>query len=492
MKEITLPKVTSTSGNMTIQVARMLKAIMEQRDQLLHLHCVRVANNCAHFCERFLSATEQEVEAMFLAGVLHDIGLIFMPLTILQKSEALTEDENTLVREHPLTGENILAHFTGLNDIVPIVRHHHEWFDGSGYPDGLKDREIPLGARILCLFDSHDFMTFPRDKASALSMQDALAEIKNKSGQQFDSDLIDRFVQFIESSGGESEGWLEKFDKSSIRQMFKEILANFKSGKIDAPVMPQVVREVQSMMKQSMSSVEDIAGVVEKDPVMSLRLIAVANCPVYRGVQKIESLKQAIPRIGLKETYNIIVAISVKSLYETKRAHFRNLMHELWLHSLACAYGAKLIAVELKLDEPERYFLMALIHDIGKTLLLKAFSNVSQSATLNIDMVKANLQEAHLSLGAGLLRRWGFSEDFINVIVHHEDSEFGPDSKKAVLVVNLANHLTRQIGYSSYEPDNEIDYADLDSAKLLAADADLLERISEEVKTTIQELQSII
>ena len=492
MKDNCLPKITPVSDNIMIQVARMMTAMMEQRDKSLHLHCVRVANNCANFCERFLSATEPEVEAMFLAGVLHDIGLIFMPLSILQKSEALTEDENALVREHPLKGENILAHLTGLHDILPIVRHHHEWFDGNGYPDGLKDREIPLGARILCLFDSYDFMASPRDKSSALSMQDAVAEIKNKSGQQFDSDLIDRFVQFIESTGGESEGWLEIKDKSSIRQMFKEILANFKAGKIDAPVMPQVVKEVQSMMKQSMSSVEDIAAVVEKDPVMALRLIAVANSPVYRGVQKIENLKHAIPRIGLKETYNIILAISVKSLYETKRVHFRNIMKELWLHSLACAYGAKLIAGELKLDEPERYFLMGLIHDIGKTLLLKAFSDVSQSATLNIDMVKANLQEAHLSLGAGLLKRWVFSEDFINVIIHHEDSEFGPDSEKEILVVHLANHLTRQIGFSSYDHDNEIDYAELDSAKLLEVDVNLLERVGEEVKTTIHELQNII
>jgi putative nucleotidyltransferase with HDIG domain len=475
-----------------IQVARTLMAIMEQRDELLNLHCVRVANNCVNFCERFLAAGEQEIEAIYLAGVLHDIGLIFLPLNILQKPEALTEDENALVRAHPVTGENLLANLTGLNTILPSIRHHHEFFDGSGYPDGLKGREIPLGARLLCLFDSYDFMISPRDKASGLSIQDALTEIKNKSGQQFDDALIDNFVQFIESTGGESEGWLDRIDKSSVRQMFKEILTNFKAGKIDAPVMPQVVKEVQSMIKQSMSSVDDVAGIVEKDPVLSLRLIAVANSPVYRGVQQIESLKHAIPRIGLKETYNIIFAISVKSLYETKRVHFRNLMDELWQHALACAYSAKLIAGDLKLDEPEKYFLLGLIHDIGKTLLLKAFSDISQSETLNIDMVKANLQEAHLSLGAGLLKRWGFGDEFINVISHHEDSEFGPDSKKEILVVHLANHLTRKMGYSSHDQDLDINYNELESAKLLDVDANALDRIAEEVKATIHELQNIL
>jgi putative nucleotidyltransferase with HDIG domain len=241
-----------------------------------------------------------------------------------------------------------------------------------------------------------------------------------------------------------------------------------------------------------MSSVDDVAGVVEKDPVMSLRLIAVANSPVFRGVQQIESLKHAIPRIGLKETYNIIFAISVKSLYETKRVHFRNLMDELWQHALACAYGAKLIAGDLKLDESEKYFLLGLIHDIGKTLLLKAFSDISQSETLNIDMVKANLQEAHLSLGAGLLKRWGFGDEFISVISHHEDNEFGPDSQKEILVVHLANHLTRKIGYSTFDQVPDLDFNELESAKLLEVDAKSLDRIAEEVNTTIHDLQNII
>ena len=314
----------------------------------------------------------------------------------------------------------------------------------------------------------------------------------SQCGQQFDGDLVDKIVQFIESTAGESEGWLEKMDKLTIRQTFKEILTNYKAGKIDAPVMPRVVKEVQSMMKQSMSSVEDIAAVVEKDAVMSLRLIAVANSPVYRGVQKIESLKHAIPRIGLKETYNIIVAISVKSLYETKRVHFRNLMDELWQHSLACAYGAKLIARDMKLDEPEQYFLMGLIHDIGKTLLLKAFSDVPQSETLHINMVKANLQEAHLSLGAGLLKRWGFGDGFVNVITHHENNQFEPDSNKEILVVHLANHLTRKIGFSLHDQVSDFDCSELESARLLGADAQALEAIAQEIKTTIDDLRNII
>ena len=166
----------------------------------------------------------------------------------------------------------------------------------------------------------------------------------------------------MESTTGESEGWLEKKDKAAIRKTFKKILKNFKSGKINAPVMPQVFYEVQRAIKQSTTTVDEVARLVEKDPVLSLRIIAVANSPVYRGIQKIDSLKHAIPRIGLKETHNIIIAISVKNLYQTKRIHFKILMDELWHHSLACAYCAKLLAQEVMLDDPEKYFLKAVLY----------------------------------------------------------------------------------------------------------------------------------
>ena len=487
MKDKALPKIFPASENTIIEVARTLMAIMERRDASLKNHCERVANNCANFCESVLTCSDEAVEAIFIAGVLHDIGLIFLPLDILQKSGELTEDEEFLLKNHPVNGQNILSNLTCLDGILPIIRHHHEAFDGSGYPDGLKAERIPLGARILSLFDSYDSMTSPRNQPAGLSTEEALIAIRNKSGQQFDDNLVDNFVKFIVSTSDESEGWLEKKDKAIIRQIFLEILNDFKAGKIDAPVMPQIVQEVERVIQQATSSVDDVVRVVKNDPVISLRLIAIANSPVYRGVQQIESLNHAIPRIGLKETQNIVIAIRLKSLFTAKRLQFQSLMDQLWLHVLACAYGSKLIAQHLKLDDPDKYFLMGLIHDIGKALLLKAFTDDSKSEFLNIGVVKANLQEGHVSLGVEMLKRWGFSDGFMNVISHHEDIEFSPQAGKEPLVIHLANMLTRNIGYSLF--DNEIDLAELDSARLLEVDADALENIGEEIKKIIRDLK---
>ena len=112
--------------------------------------------------------------------------------------------------------------------------------------------------------------------------------------------------------------------------------------------MPHVVRDVQSVIKRVDSTAEDVAAVIERDPVISLRLLSVSNSPVYRGIQEIRNIKEAIPRMGLKETLNLIIAIANKSMYETDQVQFRILMDKLWVHSLACAYGSKLIAEHFK------------------------------------------------------------------------------------------------------------------------------------------------
>jgi putative nucleotidyltransferase with HDIG domain len=272
----------------------------------------------------------------------------------------------------------------------------------------------------------------------------------------------------------------------TMREIFVEILGKFKSGKISPPVMPQVVREMQTVIKQPKSTPEELAQVIEKDPTIALRLISVANSPVYRGITGIRDVKTAIPRLGLKETLNIVLAIANKSLYETENVKYKILMDKLWVHSLACAYGSKLIAQTLKLDDLEKYFLMGLTHDIGKTLLLKAFSEVSKGRSLNVDAIIANIQEAHIGLGSMLLKRWGFDGEFINVITHHEDAEYSPDTVKEVLIVHLSNMISRQIGFSLFE--EQIDFAEVQSAKLLKLEPEKVEGIGEEVKSILSEV----
>lgn len=486
MADTKIPQTKAEVRDLILEVVRTLVALLEEKDPFLRKHSERVANNSANFCEEYKIVAAQDVETICFAGLLHDIGIVAVPIDILQRSDPLSEEEMVRIKRHPVSGEKVLSNFSYLKDILPMVRHHHEAFDGSGYPDGIEGEKIPLGARILGLFNHFDNLVFPRFSKKELSLQEALEDINSKAGQQFDGKLIKDFMTFIEANSGKSEDYLLKRETASMRGIFTQILQKFQAGKINPPVMPQVVREIQTVVKRPRSTSEELAQVIEKDPVISLRLISVANSPIYRGVSEIKNVKSALPRLGLKETLNIVLAIANKSLYSTDKVQFKILMDKLWVHSLASGYGSKFIAQNLKLADSEKYFLMGLTHDIGKILLLKAFTEVSKEKQLNMDVIIANIQEAHLSLGSLLLKRWGFNEDFINVLSHHEDKELSVDAEKEILVVHLANMLTRKIGFSLF--DDEIDFAELASAQILKMEPKTIEDIGENIKQVISDV----
>ena len=167
------------------------------------------------------------------------------------------------------------------------------------------------------------------------------------------------------------------------------------------------------------------------------------------------------------------------------------LMEKLWLHSLACAYASKAIAKKLVLGDMESFFLMGLLHDIGKVLLVKALTDiVSKTDSINIDDVISTVQEVHCSFGQAYLLQQGFAEKFVKIAELHDGMKYFKTSKKEILVVNLANYLTRKIGYSLFN-DEEIELSELESAKLLGIDSDFLDAAGEEVTAMMQATSDI-
>lgn len=140
---------------------------------------------------------EAEIEQLELAGLLHDIGKIGTLDKILDKPDELTEEEFELVKRHPGKGADILGHIKQLRHILPIIKHHHEKLDGTGYPDGLKGDEIPLLSRILCIVDSFDSMTADRPYRPAPGKEYAVSELKRCAGTQFDPVLVDAFLNIL-------------------------------------------------------------------------------------------------------------------------------------------------------------------------------------------------------------------------------------------------------------------------------------------------------
>jgi HD-GYP domain-containing protein (c-di-GMP phosphodiesterase class II) len=129
---------------------------------------------------------------------LHDIGKVGVPEHILCKEGPLTGEEWSVMRNHPVVGAQIIAPITFLTGAVELIRHHHERFDGSGYPDGLRAEQIPLAARIFAVADSFDAMTSDRPYRGAMRVDRALAEIDGGAGTQFDPEVVRVFVRMIE------------------------------------------------------------------------------------------------------------------------------------------------------------------------------------------------------------------------------------------------------------------------------------------------------
>jgi diguanylate cyclase (GGDEF)-like protein len=177
--------------------AEALAAALEAKDAHTAEHARSIVTN-AERVGRLLGMSEEELRDLRYAAAFHDIGKIAVPETILNKPGPLTDAERREVERHPLVGEQILGPVDFLERVRPLVRHCHERWDGSGYPDGLAGDRIPLGARVILVCDAHDAMTRDRPYRSALPADAARAEIRSFAGVQFDERVAQAFLEAVE------------------------------------------------------------------------------------------------------------------------------------------------------------------------------------------------------------------------------------------------------------------------------------------------------
>ncbi len=447
------------------ELIRTLVSVVEHKDTFFKGHSERVSANCVLF-SRKLSMPKEITDAIYLAGLLYDIGMVYISLEIIHKPDKLTPEEMELVKEHPKIAEKILQHLSLFKNILPIIRHHHEAYDGGGYPDGLSGEKIPIGARILTIADSYDAMTSERPHRAALSQADALEQLRQRAGKTFDPRLVEEFVRFItvreESAPAKSVSAPKseesaKRDENAISDAVRDVVEAFKKGRIELPVFPVVIQKIQEVIKSPDCTLDDVAKFIEQDQVLTLRLLSVANSAQYGGLGKIQTVKQAVTRIGIKETQHIVSAIAMKSMFVTDDVQVKNMMEKLWVHTIATASLASAIGRRSKEKDLDMLFTLGLTHDVGKVLLLYAltmiFSKKGKAQPLNAEDVIHSIQGIHASFGGALLQRWGFPEPMINAVAVHETPEIASQTPKIVLILFLANILTRRIGYSLFTDD---------------------------------------
>jgi putative nucleotidyltransferase with HDIG domain len=157
----------------------------------------------AEMLARSLNLSEVEITNIKLGALLHDVGKIGVPESVLRKAGKLTQDETHVMRLHVDHGEQALKGVPHMEDVHSIIKHHHEWWNGGGYPLGLKSEEIPLGARIVAVVDAYDAMTSDRPYRQRLPQATAIHRLRAASGTQFDQNIVEKFIECLEANNSE-------------------------------------------------------------------------------------------------------------------------------------------------------------------------------------------------------------------------------------------------------------------------------------------------
>lgn len=205
-------------------VESLAKAI-DARDKYTHGHTERVSEYTLAIC-RSLDWKREKLNQAFMGTLLHDIGKIGIPDAVLNKPGRLTEQEYELMKSHPDIGLEILKDIPRMKEMLNYVHCHHECYDGSGYPQGLKGEDIPLEGRIVCVADAFDAMTSDRSYRKALSVEEAMAELERCSGSQFDPRIVNVFQAITEREA--FGGGLQECSQI-VREEFEQVSLNISS-----------------------------------------------------------------------------------------------------------------------------------------------------------------------------------------------------------------------------------------------------------------------
>ncbi|HLF71700.1 MAG TPA: HD domain-containing phosphohydrolase [Dehalococcoidia bacterium] len=193
---ITNARQRESLRSLALDTATVLSSVIESRDAYTGDHCVRLVEYAGDTAEA-IGLISKDVELIKLGAALHDVGKIAVPDHVLKKPDKLTPEEFSIIKQHCYVGGQICKKVPFLASVYPMVYHHHEFYDGGGYPDGLKGESIPLGARIIAVVDAFDAMTSDRPYRRSMGQTYAVRTLREGAGEQWDPEVVERFLDSV-------------------------------------------------------------------------------------------------------------------------------------------------------------------------------------------------------------------------------------------------------------------------------------------------------
>jgi len=285
----------------------------------------------------------------------------------------------------------------------------------------------------------------------------------------------------------EDEIPLEISDHTNEEQkpnIFTEIVKRLKQGEINLPPAPGIISLFRGLVEKG-ADYGQFAELLKKDIAIASKLIMVSNSPIYRGLSENKNVDQAIARLGIGVTEQYVYIISNRALYASGQKKYMSSIERLWEHSLATAYASQAISTILNLKLPNDAFSLGLFHDIGKLILLQVIGELEIkgkfSQVVEEDEVIKIVEAYHGQFGASLLKRWNYSEGYIQAATFHDNLQEADPLSRDLLVIHFANNLAHNLGYSMVT--KEVIHLDTtESARLLKITPDVIARIIVQVQ----------
>lgn len=238
----------------------------------------------------------------------------------------------------------------------------------------------------------------------------------------------------------------------SVTTVADEVIKRIKSGECALPVLPELAGKVDALFKQPDVDLGELVKLVQTDPGITSKLLSISNSPQYRGLSEIKALDKAIARIGLKMTQNYVLVLAKRGLFKVNTPQYEAILNQIWQHSLATAACAQALAQKLAFGDPDNFYTMGLLHDIGKLLLLQTFAEIAQKRADTSEQQCLDLMERfHGEFGAVLLAKWNFPNEYQQVALHHDDLSKAAQPGNALHVIALANLIANQNGFNAAE-----------------------------------------
>lgn len=395
---------------MTQGFVRAIADALDAKDDYVHGHARRVSGYATAIGRR-LRLDTGALEQLQLAALLHDIGKIGTPDHILLKPARLTADERAIVQLHSERGARMLAGISEMHEVAAAVRHHHEHFDGTGYPEGLLGEQIPLPARIIAVADAYDAMTSPRPFREALDHEEALMHLVSGAGGQFDPEIVRAFSDF-----------------EAIAQIRRSISAGVYGARLSPAPLASEVEEFKF---------NDLVREIESEPVLAACVLRAANTGL--NGEPTAQLARACEQLGESRLRTIIE----RNCLRDGRSHEAE---RLWEHSLRCAMAARLLAEHTAIIDPEDAFTLGLLHDIGEVLLRSLFpdetdemKHLSDAERRDDEVIAFGVE--HAQLGQWILESCGLPRALTATVQTHHDVMRINDP--TALLLHVANAIAR-------------------------------------------------